>query len=90
VLGTPLFKKVTMTLENGKQVIISAPDNNDQNKYVQQLMMNGKVYDKNWISHFDLLNGGTLNYKMGSMPNKTRGVTKAALPFSLSNEQKGF
>ena len=47
VLGAPLFKKVTVTLDNGKQLIINAAINSDQNKYVQSIQFNGKPWDKN-------------------------------------------
>jgi putative alpha-1,2-mannosidase len=40
VLGAPLFKKVTLNLENGKQLIINAPNNSDKNKYVKELNWN--------------------------------------------------
>ena len=51
VLGAPLFKKVTLTLDNGKTVTINAAANSDSNRYVQSLQLNGKPYSKNWISH---------------------------------------
>lgn len=47
VLGAPLFKKVTVTLGNGKQLIINAANNSEQNKYVQSIQFNGKPWDKN-------------------------------------------
>ena len=55
MLGAPLFKKITVTLENGKQVIINAPKNSGENKYVNSLKLNGKVYENNWLGHFDLM-----------------------------------
>eukprot|EP01031_Cornospumella_fuschlensis_P009225 gene9225-11336_t len=49
VLGTPLFKKVTLSLENGKKITINAPANNEQNKYIQTVKFNGLPYSKNWL-----------------------------------------
>lgn len=86
VLGAPLFKKVTMSLENGKEVIINAPNNSKVNKYVQELEINGKNYTKNWLSHTELMQGATLNFMMSDTPNKKRGIQKEDFPFSLSNE----
>ncbi|HVG39968.1 MAG TPA: GH92 family glycosyl hydrolase, partial [Chitinophagaceae bacterium] len=86
VLGTPLFKKLTINLENGKSVIINALNNNTQNVYAQSLLFNGKTWDKNWINHFDLQKGATINFTMSALPNKSRGVTSTAFPYSLSNE----
>lgn len=87
VLGTPLFKKLTLTLENGKKVIINAPTNSDANRYVSALTVNGKPYDYNWLSHAALLQGGVLNFSMSATPNKARGIKAEDLPYSLSTEK---
>lgn len=87
VLGTPLFKKVTLNLENGKQFVITAPNNNLQNIYIQKVDLNGKEHLKNWISHETILNGGTFNFKMSDTPNKKRGTTESSFPFSLSTSK---
>jgi predicted alpha-1,2-mannosidase len=88
VLGAPLFKKVTLHLENGKQFVISAPGNSDLNKYVQSAQLNGKTYDKNWISHFDIEKGGSFITIMGAQPNKKKGTDKEAYPYSFSSGNK--
>jgi len=87
VLGAPLFKKVTLTLENGKKVIINAAKNSADNKYVQSLQMNGKAYSKNYITHSGLQNGAVLNFDMIAKPNKTRGTNPADFPYSLSTDK---
>jgi predicted alpha-1,2-mannosidase len=86
VLGTPLFKKMTVNLENGKKVVINAPQNSGTNLYVQSLQFNNKPHDKNWVSHFDLMKGSVFNYTLGAKANKTRGISAAAFPYSFSNE----
>ncbi|WP_116127291.1 GH92 family glycosyl hydrolase [Lewinella sp. IMCC34183] len=86
VLGAPLFRKITLEMPNGKTLVISAPDNSDTNRYVQSVRWNGKTYDKNWVSHAALLEGGTLEFEMGPAPNRTRGTTSDAYPYSLSRE----
>ncbi|ANE53001.1 GH92 family glycosyl hydrolase [Flavisolibacter tropicus] len=88
VLGTPLFKKMTIALDNGKTLVIQAPESSAENKYVQELRFNGKAYDKNYVNHFELLKGGVLNFSMGAMPNKARGAKANAFPYSFSVEQK--
>jgi predicted alpha-1,2-mannosidase len=87
VLGAPLFKKLTLTLENGKKVVINAPANSDANRYVSTLTVNGKPYDYNWLSHSSLLQGGVLNFDMSATPNKARGVKAEDAPYSLSTEK---
>jgi predicted alpha-1,2-mannosidase len=84
VLGAPLFKKMTIALENGNQLLIKADANDDQNKYVTNLTWNKKMYSKNYINHFDINLGGVLDFTMKSVPNKQRGNSKTAYPYSYS------
>ncbi len=84
VFGAPLFKEITLHLSNGNDFVIKAPQNSAKNIYVEGMQLNGKSYDKNWINHFDILNGGTLTIDMGDTPNKTRGTQSASYPSSYS------
>lgn len=84
VLGAPLFKKTTLNLENGKTVVINAPANSDKNRYIQSLQFNNQSWNKNWINHFELLKGGSMNIVMSSTPNKQRGADEQSAPFSFS------
>jgi predicted alpha-1,2-mannosidase len=84
VLGSPLFKKVTITLENGKQLVIKANGNSGSNVYIQQATLNGTPYSKNYITHNDIVNGGLFEFNMSASPNTTRGIGQADRPFSLS------
>lgn len=88
VLGTPLFKKLTVSFENGKSLVIDAPQSSDKNLYVQSLQFNGKPVSKNWLSHFDLLKGGRLSFNLGAAPNKKRGTAAGDAPYSMSVEEK--
>ncbi|NHC14619.1 glycoside hydrolase family 92 protein [Motilibacter sp. E257] len=83
VLGSPLFTKATIHLENGKDLVISAPNNSAQNVYVQGVKLNGQAYSKNWVSHADLTNGGTLEFDMGATPSAW-GSGDADVPPSLT------
>ncbi|MET3980528.1 putative alpha-1,2-mannosidase [Mucilaginibacter sp. UYP25] len=87
VLGAPLFKKVILTLENGKTVTINAPKNSPANRFVTSLTVNGKPYTNNWLSHKALQQGQVLNFDMSAVPNKARGTKAADVPYSLSNEK---
>jgi predicted alpha-1,2-mannosidase len=87
VLGAPLFKKLTINLENGKTITINVANNSAENKYVNSLQVNGKPYSFNWLSHKALLEGADLNFDMSATPNKQRGIDKAAVPYSMSNEK---
>jgi predicted alpha-1,2-mannosidase len=88
VLGTPLFRKATLRLENGKTLVLNAPANSSQNRYIGAVTRNGTVYEKNWFSHGDLLQGGTINFTMVAQPNKQRGTQPAAFPYSFSSDKQ--
>ena len=88
VLGAPYFKKMTMHLENGKDVVITAPENSDENRYVQKLAINGAEHKVNYVNHADLLQGAKMDYVMGAKANENRGNTAEAAPYSFSKEYK--
>jgi len=81
VLGSPLFKKITLNLENGKKFVISAPDNNEKSCYVGEMSLNGKPYSKLYIDYSVFRDGGNFNFKMQETPSQ-RQVSKEDLPYS--------
>ncbi len=87
VMGSPLFDKVTMTLQNGKKFTVEAPGNQKGSRYIQSAELNGQSFDKTWIGHDTLMEGGHLVLNMGSKPNKKWAIEKAARPYSLSTEK---
>ncbi len=87
VLGAPLFKKISLSLENGKTIEINAPDNNRQNRYIDGIMYNEENYDKNYFTYSDLMEGAVINIKMNDKPNYTRGTKTTDFPYSFSNEK---
>ncbi len=86
VFGSPLFQKVTLNFENGKKLIIRAPENSKENIYVQDIKLNGRKIDKNFITQEELYNGGTLIFRMGSEPDKRRGISEDSYPYSMSRK----
>lgn len=84
VLGSPMFKKITITLEDGKKFIIKADKNSDTNVYIQRAKLNNRTYTKNYITYSDIVKGGILHLTMGPRPNYNRGIKDADLPFSVS------
>lgn len=83
-MGSPLFEKTTITLENGKQFVIEAKNNTADNVYIQSGKLNGKIYTKNYITYQDIVRGGKLIFEMKAQPNKKRGVNKTDRPYSVS------
>ena len=88
VLGAPLFKKATLHFENGKNLVINAPENSDKNIFIESMSFNGVNYTKNYLDHNELLKGGVLDIKMGDKPNLNRGVNPEDFPYSFSVDEK--
>jgi predicted alpha-1,2-mannosidase len=88
VMGAPLFKNITLQLENGNKLYIKAPQNSDKNRYISSVTFNGKPLSKNWLDHKEMMKGGTINFNMSAQPSKVRGVKNTDVPYSLSNEPK--
>jgi predicted alpha-1,2-mannosidase len=84
VLGSPMFKKTTLNLDNGKKFVIEAPANDKDHVYIQSASLNGSTYTKNFLTHADLLNGGVLKFEMSNKPNQQRGLGLDDKPFSLT------
>lgn len=87
VIGTPLFKKVTVFLEDGKKIVLNAPDVTKENRYIKRIKVGGKEYSRNWFSYPQLKKGVVIDYEMSNRPNKSRGIDKKDFPYSLSNEK---
>lgn len=88
VIGSPVFEKATISLENGKTFVIQAKNNNAENVYIQSAELNGKPLDKNYITFDDINKGGEMVFEMSGTPNKSRGTRKEARPFSLQQPVK--
>lgn len=87
VIGAPLFKQVVLHLENGKTVTIDAPANSKDNFYVGRLTVDGKDYEKNYLTHSQLLDGAQINFDMVAQPNKQRATAPEDAPYSYSRAQ---
>ena len=82
-LGSPLFKKATVHLPNGKDLVIEAPDNSPQNVYVRAAFWNGERLDRLFLTHEEVANGGTLRFEMSAEPDETV-VPPAGRPYSMT------
>ena len=85
VLGAPYLPYMKINLENGKTFEIKAAGVSDTHRYVKSVKLNGKPYDKAYITQTDIMNGGTLEFEMSSKPNKKRVFVGDQLPYSLSD-----
>lgn len=65
-IGTPIFPEVKIHLANGKTFTVLAPTTSRENIYIQSVKMNGRPYDKSYITHEQIMNGDTLEFEMGN------------------------
>lgn len=73
-IGSPIFTKSTIKLDNGNKFTVEATNASKENKYIQSAKLNGEVLNHTWFTHDDLINGGTLVLEMGNRPNKSWGL----------------
>ncbi|MGG7058806.1 GH92 family glycosyl hydrolase [Clostridium tertium] len=83
-IGSPLFEEMTVHLDNGKSITVKANNNSNENIYIQSMKLNGEDYTKNYLKHSDIANGATIEFTMGSTPNKNWGSSEDSLPTSIT------
>ena len=88
VIGSPLFPKMTIHLENGKQLVIEARNNSRENVYIQSASLNGQPFTRNYLHYDELMKGGILRYEMGNAPALQRGIANEDRPFSVSTSNE--
>lgn len=86
-IGSPLFTKTTVHLENGRDLVVKAPKNSTKNIYVQGLKVNGKKWTSTSLPHDLLAKGGVLDFDMGPKPSAW-GTGKNAAPVSITKDDK--
>ncbi len=88
VIGSPLFKKATLHLENGNSFTIQALNNSDKNYFIQSATLNDKDYTRNYLGYEAIQKGGEFIFKMADTPNKNWGSQPEDAPYSLSNNNQ--
>ncbi|MFJ6392006.1 GH92 family glycosyl hydrolase [Streptomyces sp. NPDC091972] len=86
-VGSPLFTKATVHLENGRDLVVRAPENSARNVYVQGLRVNGKPWRSTSLPHSVLAKGAVLDFDMGPRPSKW-GTGKNAAPVSITQDDE--
>lgn len=84
-LGSPLFRKLVLNLPEGRTLEISAPDNSEDNRYVTSVTLDGRRIDKNYITMDQLKDGAVLKFRMSDEPDRHRGTSAEAAPYSFSD-----
>ncbi len=88
-IGSPLFKKAVLHLENGNTTTILAPNNSKTKRYISEIKLNGKQHKHNHLKFSDIKNGSRIEFTTSETANKLRGCEEADAPYSFSRELKG-
>lgn len=87
-IGSPIFDKITIQLNqnyySGETFVIETENNGPENYYIQSATLNGETWDKAWLKHVEVVEGGSLHLKMGPIPNKEWGSDPNQAPPSRS------
>ncbi len=73
-IGSPIFRRVSIELPHGRKFSIETQDNSDSSDYVSSAKLNGHIYDKPFITHENIIRGGTFQFNMSDQPNKNWGL----------------
>lgn len=84
VLGSPVFEEISIETSKNHKFTVKAKGVSDNARYIQSATLNGKPFTRTYITHGELLKGGSLVLQMGDKPNKEWGVQAADMPFSLT------
>jgi predicted alpha-1,2-mannosidase len=84
VIGSPLFREASLTLENGNTFTLLAKNNTMENCYIQSALLNGRRHTQSYITHGQVMAGGELVFQMGNKPETVRGSRKEEKPYSWS------
>lgn len=88
-IGTPLFDKIDISLENGKHIYLKAKNHKPGNFYVESMQLNGKDYPASFFRHSDLAEGAEILFTMSDKPALKRGTAEQTMPHSRI-EDKNF
>ncbi len=87
ILGSPAVKRCIIHTCEGTDFIINAQNNDHDKVYWKNLMLNGNLYHKVYLTHEDIMKGGQLDFTMITDPADL-DYDLEALPYSVSKEQK--
>ena len=88
VLGAPYLPYMKVSLGNGKYLTVKADKINSKNRYVKTVKLNGKIYDKAYITYNDIKDGAVFDFEMSSSPNKKRLFDESQKAYSLTASVK--
>ena len=87
-IGSPCLKGLTVKLSNGNLIEMTTENWSEQNVYIKEMYVNGKIYKKSFLNYEDIKNGIKIHFVMSDKPNYKRGTKSSEIPPSVSTPQK--
>ena len=81
-IGSPYFQRMTLHMPKGNVLTITAE--NAEQPYIAEMKLNGKACNRNYLTHEELIKGGTIHFLMQGQPNTSRGTKPSSAPYSFS------
>lgn len=88
IIGSPLFKKITLTLPQSRTFVIEAPDNTQEAVYIKSARLNNKKLTHTYIKHDEIVQGGVLRFGMDIHPDRKRLLTESDYPYSYTIQKQ--
>jgi hypothetical protein len=82
-IGSPLFRQATVHLQNGRDLVIDAPNDSQKNVYVQGVTVNGQKWGRSYFTQDQLAQGGHIEFAMGPKPSSW-GTSQGDAPPSIT------
>ena len=80
VIGTPHHEIASIEFGDGNRFTVEAPGTSSANKYIQSATLNGEPLRRCYITHEEVVSGGTLAFVMGNTPNQNWAADESARP----------
>jgi putative alpha-1,2-mannosidase len=84
VVGTPRVEKAVVRLDGGKTFTVSTKNLSSENFYIKSATLNGKPFDRSYITHREIMSGGELVFTMSAKPNTAWATAKESVPYSMT------
>ncbi len=86
-IGTPTFDSAELRLHEGKVLSIVVRNPGAGRIYIRAMTFNGKPYERAWLDHAEIIQGGRIEVEMTDQEGSAWGTRENARPFSLSAEK---
>ncbi|MEZ5105830.1 MAG: GH92 family glycosyl hydrolase [Draconibacterium sp.] len=85
-IGTPLFEKVIIHIDNGNKFVINRLNSSPNNIFIQKATLNKGDFNQSWFDHSEILNGSEITFSLGPNPSDW-AVNASSEPYSVTKNE---